>query len=127
MRAPPAGDRVTVAGPGGEGLAGEVVQSFHLVVANRGETVVIAAASGGADMNFSLKLGYRRQLLDAHSGLLIMAFQPPAVRQRMVADSLALMRRDIDPLTVEADLDAVRRDGSIIREIGDLIGITDIA
>src|SRR3546814_3578914 len=56
-----------------------------------------------------------------------LAFQPPAVRKRMVADSLALMRRDIDPLTVEADLDAVRRDGSIIRESRDLVGITDIA
>src|SRR3546814_4683212 len=91
MQTPPARDLVTVAAPVVERLAGEIRQSVHLVVANRGETVVIAAASGGADMTFSLKLGYRRPLLDAHSGLLLMAFQPPAVSKRIVADSLALM------------------------------------
>lgn len=127
MQTPRARDLVTVAAPIVERLAGEIRQSVHLVVANRGETVIIAAASGGADMNFSLKLGYRRPLVDAHSGLLIMAFQPKATRERMIAESLALMRRDIDPLTVEAELDALRREGSIIRESRDLVGITDIA
>src|SRR3546814_13450552 len=85
MQTPPARDLVTVAAPVVERLAGEIRQSVHLVVANRGETVVIAAASGGSDMNFPLKLGYRRPLLYAHSGLPIMAFQPPAVRNPTVS------------------------------------------
>jgi len=40
----------------------------HLVVAHRGETYHCRCV-GRADMNFSLKLGYRRPLADAHSGL----------------------------------------------------------
>src|SRR3546814_5518213 len=78
MQTPPARDLVTVAAPVVERLAGEIRQSVHLVVANPGQTVVIAAASGGADMNFSLQLGSRRPLLAAPSGLLILDFQPPA-------------------------------------------------
>ena len=76
MQTARARDLVSVAAPIVERFAEEVHQAAHLVVAHRGETVIIAAASGGADMNFSLKLGYRRPLADAHSGLVLMAFQP---------------------------------------------------
>ena len=70
MQTARARDLVSTAAPDRARLfAEEVHQAAHLVVAHRGETVVIAAASGGADMNFSLKLGYRRPLADAHSGL----------------------------------------------------------
>lgn len=120
-------DLAAVAGPVVERLADEIRQSVHLVVANRGETVVIAAASGGSDMTFSLKLGYRRPLVDAHSGLLLMAFQPPEIRRRMVDESLVLFNRDLDRSALEEELAALRDEGSIIRESRDIIGITDIA
>ncbi len=54
MQTTRARDLVSVAAPIVERFANEVHQAAHLVVAHRGETVVIAAASGGADMNFSL-------------------------------------------------------------------------
>ena len=57
MQTARARDLVGVAAPIVERFADEVHQAAHLVVAHRGETVSIAAASGGADMNFSLKLG----------------------------------------------------------------------
>ena len=62
MQTARARDLVSTAAPIVERFAEEVHQAAHLVVAHRGETVIIAAASGGADMNFSLKLGYRRPL-----------------------------------------------------------------
>lgn len=120
-------DLVAVAGPIVERLADEIRQSAHLVVANRGETVVIAAASGGSDMTFTLKLGYRRPLIDAHSGLLLVAFQKPEISRRMVQESSVLLGRDVDPAAVDAELAMLKREGSIVRPSRDIVGITDIA
>jgi DNA-binding IclR family transcriptional regulator len=126
MQTAKARDLVSTAAPIVESFAEEVHQAAHLVVAHRGETVIIAAASGGADMNFSLKLGYRRPLADAHSGLVLMAFQPKAVRDRMIAESVLLMREPPDPPTLAAELDKVRKEGAIIHESRDIVGVTDI-
>lgn len=126
MQTARARDLVSVAAPIVERFAEEVHQAAHLVVAHRGETVIIAAASGGPDMNFSLKLGYRRPLADAHSGLVLMAFQPGEVRDRMIAESLTLMREAPDPTTLAAELDTVRKRGAIIHESRDIIGVTDV-
>jgi len=127
MQTTRARDLVSVAAPIVERFAADVHQAAHLVVAHRGETVIIAATSGGTDMNFALKLGYRRPLADAHSGLLLMAFQPAAVRRQMIAECLALMHEPPDPTTLEAELDSVRRRGAIIHESRDIVGVTDVA
>jgi DNA-binding IclR family transcriptional regulator len=127
MQTARARDLVSVAAPIVERFAEEVHQAAHLVVAHRGETVVIAAASGGADMNFSLKLGYRRPLADAHSGLVLMAFQPAAVRERMVAECMALMTPSPDKAHLEAEFAAARRRGGIIHASRDIVGVTDVA
>lgn len=126
MQTARARDLVSVAAPIVERFAEEVHQAAHLVVAHRGETVIIAATSGGADMNFALKLGYRRPLADAHSGLVLMAFQPEATRRQMIAECLALMREPPDPTTLNAELERVRRRGAIIHESRDIIGVTDV-
>jgi DNA-binding IclR family transcriptional regulator len=126
MQTARARDLVSTAAPIVERFAEEVHQAAHLVVAHRGETVIIAAASGGADMNFSLKLGYRRPLADAHSGLVLMAFQPKPVRDKMIAECLMLMREPPDPTSLAAELDAVRERGAIIHESRDIIGVTDV-
>jgi DNA-binding IclR family transcriptional regulator len=127
MQTAHARDLVSIAAPIVERFAEEVHQAAHLVVAHRGETVVIAAVSGGADMNFSLKLGYRRPLADAHSGLVLMAFQPEATRHRMMAECFALMRQHPDPTALVAELNRVRRRGAIIHASRDIVGVTDVA
>lgn len=126
MRTARSRDLVSVAAPIVEDLAETVRQATHLVVAHRGETVIVAATSGGTDMNFSLKLGYRRPLADAHSGLVLMAFQPPEVRDRMIAESTALMRNPPDRASLLAELEAVRAAGTIIHESRDTVGFTDV-
>jgi DNA-binding IclR family transcriptional regulator len=126
MQTARARDLVSVAAPIVERFAEEVHQAAHLVVAHRGETVIIAATSGGADMNFSLKLGYRRPLADAHSGLVLMAFQPEPTRKQMIAECFALMRERPDPTALAADLARVHRAGSIIHESRDIVGVTDV-
>jgi DNA-binding IclR family transcriptional regulator len=117
---------VSVAAPIVERFADEIHQAAHLVVAHRGETVIIAASSGGADLNFSLKLGYRRPLADAHSGLVLMAFQPPPARERMIAESLVHMRSPPARASLMAELERVRAAGAIIHESRDIVGVTDV-
>lgn len=127
MRTTRARGLVSVAAPIVERFAEQVGQAAHLVVAHRGETVVIASSSGGADMNFSLKLGYHRPLTDAHSGLVLMAFQPDAVRDRMLTEGIALMDDAPESGDIVRELTEIRRAGFLIAESRDVLGVTDIA
>jgi DNA-binding IclR family transcriptional regulator len=126
LKTPRTRDLVALATPMIQALAGELGQSVHLVVANRGETVVIASASGSPDVNFSLKLGYRRPLATSHSGLVLLAFQAEDRRERLYAEGVgrttAAPRRE----TVEMELEAIRNDGYVIRPSRDVVGVTDI-
>lgn len=120
-------DLVSVATPEISALAEEIRHSIHLVVANRGETVVIASASGNTDFNFSLKLGYRRPLVEAHSGMLLLAFQPDGIRDQMIAEGLVMSRGDIDIVGLRSQLESIRKEGAIVADSRDIVGVTDIA
>ncbi len=127
MRTTRARSLVSVAAPIVERFAEQIQQAAHLVVAHQGETVVIASSSGGVDMNFSLKLGYRRPLIDAHSGLVLMAFQPDLRRDRMLAESYELLDDAPERSDVLRELTEIRRAGFLIAESRDILGITDVA
>lgn len=126
MRTPRPRQLAEIAVPVMERLSEETGQSAHLVVANQGETVVIATTTGGADISFALRLGYRRPVLEATSGLLVLAFQPEVVRRRMVEESIARLGQAPDEAALEATLAAIRRDGGRVSESRDVVGVTDI-
>jgi DNA-binding IclR family transcriptional regulator len=115
-----------VAAPAMERLSEATGQSSHLVVINRGETVVIATASGGADISFTLRLGYRRPALDATSGQIIIAFQDQARRLQLIEEAIAISKARIDRAKLTAQLDAIAESGFLIAESHDVIGVTDI-
>jgi DNA-binding IclR family transcriptional regulator len=127
MRTPRSRQLMQVAVPAMEHLSEATGQSAHLVVINRGETVVIATAVGGADINFTLRLGYRRPALDATSGQIIVAFQDADRRSQLIEDSLSVSRTKIDAAELAAQLDAVAERGYLIAQSHDVIGVTDIA
>ncbi len=126
IRTPRARSLLLVAVPAMERLSATCGQSAHLVVLNRGETVVIASSSAGLDVSFTLRLGYRRPALDATSGRIIMAFQPPEARRRLVEEALQLAGQDVDRAGLERELDAIRAAGHRVSESHDVVGITDI-
>ena len=126
MRTPRSRQLMEVAVPAMERLSEATGQSAHLVVINRGETVVIATAASGADVNFTLRLGYRRPALDATSGQIIMAFQDGARRQQLIAESTSLSDGQIDTAELIARLDAIAEQGFLVAESHDVIGVTDI-
>ncbi len=55
LRTPRTRQLTEVAIPAMESLSERIGHSTHLVVVNRGETVVIATAAGGADVGFALR------------------------------------------------------------------------
>ena len=126
LRTPRARQLVEVAVPAMAALSDEVGHSSHLVVINRGETVVIATATGGTDVGFTLRLGYRRPAIDATSGQTIIAFQPAETQQRLLAESSALSPTAPDGKKIAATLRRIRADGYLIAQSHDISGVTDI-
>lgn len=126
MRTPRPRELVEVAAPAMERLSERVGQSAHLVVINRGETVVIATAAGAADISFTLRLGYRRSALDATSGQLIIAFQDEARRARMIAESATLSKTTPQHRKLARHLNMIAERGYLIAESHDVVGVTDI-
>jgi len=126
MRTPRSRQLAELAVPAMERLSEQTGCSSHLVVVNRGETVVIATVAGGADISFTLRLGYRRPALDATSGRIIMAFQEPAQQERLIAESLAAAGSNSTPDSLIPDLNAIRQAGHLIAESHDVVGVTDI-
>ena len=51
-------------------LSAATVQSCHLVVPTEAQIVVVARIEGPGDLSYSVRLGYRRNIIDASSGQL---------------------------------------------------------
>jgi DNA-binding IclR family transcriptional regulator len=56
------------------------MQSCHLGVPSDDQMVVVARIEAPGDMGFSVRIGYRRPIVDATSGVIIFAFQPEPIR-----------------------------------------------
>lgn len=63
------------------GLAKDSTQSCHLAVSSDDQMVVVARIEAPSVLGFSVRVGYRRPILDSVSGIVLFAFQPPALRQ----------------------------------------------
>lgn len=126
LHTPSAQDLMSAAMPELTQIAGDSNQSPHLVVFNHGLTVVTAAAPGGEDMAFTLRLGYGRLATDATSGHVILAFQSPKVAARMIDECAAHSPAPLDRDALEKQLRTIRADGYWMRESRDFVGITDI-
>lgn len=116
-----------VAVPAMERLSERTGQSAHLVVVNKGDTVVIATTAGSADISFSLRLGYRRPALLSTSGQVVIAFQSAIARARLIQEARALTKEKGGPLDLLRRLDTIVRHGHLVAESHDVMGVTDIA
>jgi DNA-binding IclR family transcriptional regulator len=63
-------------------LAQDVGQSCHLTVASEDQIVVIARIERPGDLGFSVRVGYRREISRATSGLVLFAYQDDEVRKQ---------------------------------------------
>jgi len=127
IRTPRSRQLIEVAAAEMERLSEKTGQSAHLVVISKGETVVIATTSGTADISFTLRLGYRRPALQSTSGQIIMAFQDPERRLRLIAESKAVTRKSLNEAKLQRHFNEIAARGYLIAESHDVVGVTDIA
>lgn len=81
-------------------LAFEIGQSCHLALHTRGQMVVVARMESGEQLGFSVRVGYRRPLMQTASGMILYAHQPEDVRRRWEAM--------FDPPIPEVEMAALR-------------------
>jgi DNA-binding IclR family transcriptional regulator len=62
-------------------LAQDIGQSCHIAVASEDQIVVITRIERPGDLGFSVRIGYRRDISRATSGLVLFAFQDDEVRR----------------------------------------------
>lgn len=82
MQRPPLNELLEIALPRMRKLCEDTLQSCHLVVPSDQYTVIIARTESPGDLGLAVRIGHRRPLLQATSGLVLTAFQPEAVRAR---------------------------------------------
>jgi DNA-binding IclR family transcriptional regulator len=63
-------------------LTQDVGQSCHMTVASEDQIVVIARIERPGDLGFSVRVGYRREISRATSGLVLFAYQDDEVRKQ---------------------------------------------
>jgi DNA-binding IclR family transcriptional regulator len=107
-------------------LTREIDQSCHLVVAAGEHIVVIARVENPGLLGFSVRPGFRKNLIEAISGLTLFAFQPENTRNEW----LSRFRQSSDARKLErfvTQADAVRSLGFAQAGSDFVQGITDLS
>lgn len=106
-------------------IARELGQSCHLVVPSGDQIVVVGRIESPMDLGFSVRVGYRRRLVDTNSGLMLYGFAPEESQVRW----LPQLRASADPERIERFLQkskvAVER--GYVQSPSDFVeGVTDL-
>jgi len=91
-------------------LSDSINQSCHLSVASRNQIVVIARVESPGDLGFSIRVGYRRNITAATSGLVLYAFHASAER--------AAWRARLADIATPQELDALEQKAQAVRQQG---------
>ena len=106
-------------------LAALTRQSCHLVVLSEDQIVVIARIEGPGDLGFSVRLGYRREAIDATSGLLLYGMGSPSLQ----ADLRERLAKRFDAARIDAFAKAAAKaakEGHVERASDFVKGVTDL-
>jgi DNA-binding IclR family transcriptional regulator len=105
-------------------LTFEIGQSCHIAVASEDQIVVITRIERPGDLGFSVRIGYRREIARATSGLVLFAFQNEDVRKSWLK-RCRLKGEAADSFVERAD--AVRRHGHHEAASDFVRGIVDLS
>ena len=108
MQQPRTANLIEIALPVMRQLALEIGQSCHLALHTRGQMVVVARMESGEQIGFSVRVGYRRPLMQTASGMILYAHQPAEVRRRW--------EEMFDPPIPEAEMAVLRTRADEIAE-----------
>jgi DNA-binding IclR family transcriptional regulator len=85
-RHPPTERLIEQAQPILDQLAQAIEQSCHLAVLHQGNVLVVASAQNPLPMQYSVRVGSRFPVLEASSGIVLLAHAPPVVAEPILAD-----------------------------------------
>jgi DNA-binding IclR family transcriptional regulator len=125
MTRAPAKDLLEAALPRMRELSAAIGQSVHMAVASADQMVVVARIEAPGDLGFSVRVGYRRPLVSATSGLVLYAFQPESIREewrkRLKPAVGAALWADFEARADEARARGhVKADSAVAKQIVDL-------
>jgi DNA-binding IclR family transcriptional regulator len=107
-------------------LSDDTQQSCHLAVPSDEFMVVIARIDPPADLGLVVRIGHRRPILEATSGLVLTAFQPPEAQRRWIEDFGGAMSPKLRALLKEK-LEEIRRKGYAAIRSSAVVGIVDVS
>lgn len=105
-------------------LSEEVQQSCHLVVPSDQYMVVIARVESPHDLGLVVRIGHRRPLLEATSGLVLVAFQPETIRERWL-QKYGVAARRLSRASLAETLTTIREQGFAAIPSTAVPGVTD--
>lgn len=111
--------------PAMKDVARELGQSCHLVVPSGDQIVVVGRIESPMDLGFSVRVGYRRRLVDTNSGLMLYGFASEESKARW----LPQLKATAEPERIEAFL--ARSEKAVqqgyVQSLSDFVeGVTDI-
>ncbi len=108
-------------------LAARVHQSCHLTVVESGHGVVVAQANAPGEIGFAVRVGSLIDLPTTASGRVLLAFQPPAERERILALEASSHARRASLAEHEETLKAVRARGHEDMDSTRIRGVHDLS
>lgn len=107
-------------------LAKSSTQSCHLVVASGDQMVTVARIEAPGILGFSVRIGYRRPIIDAASGVALFAFQPRDIREGWLEGLAAHAPAErVDAFLVRAE--QARADGYASAQNDFVQGVIDLS
>nr|WP_272212521.1 IclR family transcriptional regulator [Marinicella sp. W31]MDC2878434.1 IclR family transcriptional regulator [Marinicella sp. W31] len=103
-------------------IAQEAGQSCHMVVFDRAAAVVVAQVDAPSYWTLAVRVGTQLKLTTTGSGLVFLAFSSPENRALMLKGAGETMTPNI-----EAELDAIRRDGYTMMPSEQIAGVTNLS
>jgi DNA-binding IclR family transcriptional regulator len=117
---------VDVALPIMRDLADQTMQSCHLVVPSGDQIVVIARIEGPGDLGYSVRIGYRRNIIEATSGLMFYGCANPRAKahlHQILVDRFGVqkVRRFAAAAEAAAEAGHVERASDFVKGVTDLV------
>lgn len=117
---------VDVALPVMRDLAAATSQSCHLVVPTGDQIVVIARIEGPGDLGYSVRIGYRRKIIEATSGLMFYGCANPRAqahlhRLLLEGSSAPKVRKFVAAALAAAEAGHAERSSDFVKGVTDLV------
>ena len=107
-------------------LAEEIGQSCHLTVASYDQIVVVARIESPRDLGFSVRVGYRRPLVESTSGILLCGLLPENEKEQ----TLSRLKATTSPEVMESFLSKVELacQNDYVQSLSDFVeGVIDLS